>query len=277
MAQHVSTPKPFASGDVSEWLQKFDICSRANKWTDEIKALKLPTLLEGEALAVWLEIPEAEQEDYKTIHEKLCDKLTPMSFVSLDEFHQRKLRPGEPLSVFVHDSKKLLEHAMPELKDSATRKQLLLHQFLAGLPQEVSRQLRAAGETKDLDTVVERARLLLALNEQDVSANKVAAVTNQSHEVEELKEQVTKLREQVAALAITPRNGAEKRQQLLKRMRCFSCSRIGHLQRDCPFRRQGFASRLCYSCGRPGHVARQCPAGNDQGVSVKGARYPYSQ
>ena len=62
MAQHVSMPKPFTSGDVSEWLQEFDICSRANKWTDKVKALKLPTLLEGEALALWLEIPEAEQK-----------------------------------------------------------------------------------------------------------------------------------------------------------------------------------------------------------------------
>ena len=85
--------------------------------------------------------------------------------------------------MFVHDLKKFLEHAMPELKDSATRKKLLLHQFLAGLPQAVSRQLRAAGETKDLDTVVECARLLLALNEQDERANKVVAVMNQSHKI----------------------------------------------------------------------------------------------
>ena len=101
-----------------------------------------------------------------------------MSFVSLNEFHQHKLCPGEPLSMFVHESKKLLEHVMLELKDSITRKQLLLHQFPAGLPQAVSHQLRAAGETKELDTVVEHTILLLALNEQDVSVNKVAAVTN---------------------------------------------------------------------------------------------------
>ena len=42
------------SGDAYEWLKNFEICCKANKWTDETKALKLPTVLEGEALAVWL-------------------------------------------------------------------------------------------------------------------------------------------------------------------------------------------------------------------------------
>ena len=61
---HVSAPKLFASGETYEWLQKLKICCKNNKWTDEIKAFKFPMVLEGEALAVWLEIPEAEQAGY---------------------------------------------------------------------------------------------------------------------------------------------------------------------------------------------------------------------
>ena len=53
------------AGDVREWFQRFEICCKANAWDDAKKALKLPTLLEGEALAVWLELSEAEQADYK--------------------------------------------------------------------------------------------------------------------------------------------------------------------------------------------------------------------
>ena len=89
--RHVSVPKAFAGGDVCEWLTWFKICTRANAWTDERKALTLPTLLEGEALAVWLELNEAEQGDYKVVKEKLVTKLRPPGFVSLDEFHARKL------------------------------------------------------------------------------------------------------------------------------------------------------------------------------------------
>ena len=33
---------------------------------DTMKALKLRSLLEGEALAVWMELSEAEKEDYKS-------------------------------------------------------------------------------------------------------------------------------------------------------------------------------------------------------------------
>ena len=55
---HVSIPKPFCSGDVVEWFQRFNLCSDANKWEDEVKAVKMPTLLEGEALAAWLDLAE---------------------------------------------------------------------------------------------------------------------------------------------------------------------------------------------------------------------------
>ena len=47
----ISVPKPFSSGDAAEWFQRFDVCSVANDWKDEVKAVKLPTLLEGETLA----------------------------------------------------------------------------------------------------------------------------------------------------------------------------------------------------------------------------------
>jgi len=59
----VSLPKPFASGDVKEWLQGFAICARANGWDTAKQAKKLPTLLEGEALAIWAKLTTEEQDD----------------------------------------------------------------------------------------------------------------------------------------------------------------------------------------------------------------------
>ena len=50
--RHISVHKPFATGDVSKWFTRYEICSTANGWNDKQKALKLPTLLEGEALAL---------------------------------------------------------------------------------------------------------------------------------------------------------------------------------------------------------------------------------
>ena len=51
--KHVSIPKSFTDGDAQEWFQHFEISATANEWTAATKLLKLPTLLEGEALAVW--------------------------------------------------------------------------------------------------------------------------------------------------------------------------------------------------------------------------------
>ena len=79
---HISIPKPFYTGDINkwsrEWFFKFKICCKANKWDDETKAAKLPTLLESEVLAVWLEISEGDQSDYKKAKKQLCKKLTPL-------------------------------------------------------------------------------------------------------------------------------------------------------------------------------------------------------
>ena len=168
-ATAISIPKPLAEGDPIEWLQRFDICCTANGWDDEAKAKRLPTLLEGEALAVWLELSKAEQKRYKDAKAKLIERMGPMQFTSMDDFHRCRLLPGESLSVFVHELKHLLDHGMPEA-DVTTRKQLLIHQFLTGVPVEVSKQLRAIGKVNDLDKLVQRAKLIMTLDCGEKSA-----------------------------------------------------------------------------------------------------------
>ena len=147
---------------------------------------------------------------------------------------------------------------MPKV-EKVVRDQLLLHQFLTGLPDAVSRQIRATGDVKTLDAAVERSRLLMALRD---SSHTAAVVPETASELEQLKEQVEKLTEMVAAIPV--------RQQRVKRQ-CYHCRRTGHLQRDCPFRDR------CFTCGRPGHIAKNCRQGNDQGASVKGTRRPWQQ
>jgi len=111
--RHISLPKPFSSGDARDWFQRFEICSAANRWKAEDQAIKLLTLLEGEALAIWLELTSKQQKDYETAKKEIQNTIMPKGFVSLEEFHRRKLRPGEAISVFAHDLKKLLDMAIP--------------------------------------------------------------------------------------------------------------------------------------------------------------------
>ena len=111
--RHISLPKLFSSGDVKDWFQRFDICTRANGWEAAMKGKKLPTLLEGEAHAVWLELTNEQQEDYAGAKKVMKESMMPMNFVSLDDFHCRKLCLGEAISLYVHNLRKLLTHALP--------------------------------------------------------------------------------------------------------------------------------------------------------------------
>ena len=99
-SNHVSLPKPFASGNISEWFTRFDICCDANEWDNDKRATKLPTLLEGEALAVWLDLSAEEKNSYAKAKETLVSRITPNTFMTIEQFRQRKLIPGEALSRF---------------------------------------------------------------------------------------------------------------------------------------------------------------------------------
>ena len=83
-----------------------------------MKAKKMPTLLEGEALAIWLDLSTGEQANYKEAKERITAPLAPMSFVSLDDFHARCLRPDKLLSVYIFNVlDTLVDHAKLLLHD----------------------------------------------------------------------------------------------------------------------------------------------------------------
>ena len=191
-SKHVSLPSAFSEGDLTKWFKRFEICSAANDWDDAMQAKKMPTLLEGEALAVWLDLSEDDQKNYSEAKKKIIGRLAPMSFVSLDDFHARRLRPGESLPVFVHSLKRLLGQAMPDVEEG-TRKQLLRHQFLVGLPAAVSKQVRSTEEIDDLDKMVDRAKLLLILDHEERAATVSSPTT--SSDVALLQQQVVTLTE----------------------------------------------------------------------------------
>ena len=82
--RHISLLKPFASGDAVEWFQRFEICCKPNGWNAAAQALKLPTILEGETLAVSLEgealavslaVTEEQQKDYETAKKEVLSAM----------------------------------------------------------------------------------------------------------------------------------------------------------------------------------------------------------
>ena len=77
--RYVSLPKVFACGDIEEWLSRYDICASANGWNDEANALRIPTLLEKEALAIFLDISEEDRKVYENVKQALVKALISLS------------------------------------------------------------------------------------------------------------------------------------------------------------------------------------------------------
>ena len=165
-------------------------------WDGEKKAKKLSTLLEGEALAAWTELTEDEKKDFDAAKARLIKKLSPLEFVTLEQFQKCAIFPGESVGMYLYELKRLLRQAMPELSEDASR-QLLINQFLNGLPAPVSRQLQAVGNTTNLEQFVERAKVLMVV---DDNSREVAAVQLETSELPKLKTQIQELTAQVAAL-----------------------------------------------------------------------------
>ena len=63
--------------------------------------------------------------------------MVPMAFSSRQEFHNGKMLPGEIIPLYMFELKRLLGQVMAGLAKEA-RDQLLIHQFLVGLPESVS-------------------------------------------------------------------------------------------------------------------------------------------
>ena len=174
-----SIPRVFGNGDIEEWLQRYEICASANGWKEEEKALRMPTLLEKEAFAVYLELDEGIKKDYKEIKQALLHYFQPPEtrFIVLHEFESRKLLPGESPQEFLHSLKQLLTKAIPEM-DMYAREQLLLHRFLSGLPSQYARNIRASSEVKDTNEALKRVKFLMLCQPEE----SVASVTDVAHQ-----------------------------------------------------------------------------------------------
>eukprot|EP00731_Ephydatia_muelleri_P035391 Em0119g4a len=196
--RHISLPSCFSQGNFADWLERFEICAAANAWQEDTMALKLPTLLEGEALVAWLAIPGKTRGDYCATKQALKNALKPTEFSAFAEFQSRKLRPGETVHMYAHHLKRLLDAAMPELDDDSKSK-ILFQQFVAGVPDECSRMLRANPDIITIDAAVNRAKLLLTIAVEKPTSS-VAAITTSCPEVRALQNSVKYLTEQMSAL-----------------------------------------------------------------------------
>ena len=78
----------------------------------------------------------------------------------------------------------------------------------------------------------------------------IAILTEKPDEIQLLRDQVTVLTEQIAALSISSKGTQPPRSYPC----CFHCNQLGHVQSDCH-------NPKCFNCGRLGHLSRLLASG----------------
>uniref|UniRef100_A0A5S6Q567 RNA-directed DNA polymerase n=1 Tax=Trichuris muris TaxID=70415 RepID=A0A5S6Q567_TRIMR len=238
----VSLPRPFDEGNFEEWLLRFEICSSANRWNDETKARRLPTLLEGESFLAYQRLPGSVRGDYRSLVAELKSSLRPVGCArtAFVQFESMRLRSGESVRAFVHRLTQALDLALPGL-DVHSRDRFLLQRFLSALPDHYRRQLLLQGEIVSVEQAIQKTQMLLSF--EDTPSAQAAAVTSsapatrqrESMDEEErwrrMERRIDELSQQITTLTTRPRRRRPED------TRCYACGCMGHIARNCRERR----------------------------------------
>jgi len=85
----IALPEPLHGEDIKSWFKRFEVCAAANEWDDAKKLLHTPTLLKGQAWAVFESFSEAETDTYQHLKAALLARL------SLDTAEERLIAREE--------------------------------------------------------------------------------------------------------------------------------------------------------------------------------------
>ena len=93
------------SGNVETWHKKKRLIAKLK----EVKKLVsfLPLFLEGDAFAVYDELPEESKDSIQKIEQALLSAFAQNRYSAYDTFRQRNWCPGEAVDVYMSDLRRL--------------------------------------------------------------------------------------------------------------------------------------------------------------------------
>lgn len=216
--------KPFTGKeDIEKWLMRFEMVVASQKLKNE--EMFLPLLLEGDALAVFLEMKEELKESAEAIKAKLRKAFGEDPFEAFRKLYDLKWE-GEPVEVYASKIKRLLRLA--KVDNDLVVKRV----FVCGLPIDVRKKLRAMKgvEEAEIEEIIEKARVELSddrhINESDSGAE--------------------------------PRKLFKENNKRFDKLECFACGE-NHLRKDCIKK-----NWRCFKCGHVGHIGKICKQGNEE-------------
>ena len=237
--------RPFTGeGDVIAWIKKVQLVAKLQKVKD--LACFLPLYLEGDALSIYLEMEESEQEDATKIEARLKAAFTDGPFVAYGKLVRMKWG-GEQVDVFANEIRRLAGLA-GFVGDGL--EQVVKLTFVNGFPDNVRVELMQVENVMKLgmSDILVRARVLAASRDTKVVA--VAAKPGNFGGYPQTYEGAQN-REVCGGSTGETRRGVFRGQ-------CYRCGGP-HMAKFCKDKK----AITCYRCGKEGHIAIQCSQGNE--------------
>ena len=228
-------------GDLVAWLTKAKLVAKIAKV--ESLADFLPLYLEGDALALYLELSDSDRADAAKIEEKLKEAYTDSPFIAYAKLIKMKWK-GESVDVFANEIRRLVGLAGLNCKASEN---LMTLAFVNGFPEDICAELQQIQGVSDMKVsdIISRARIIVGAKSESIAAVSVG-VQGTSHRPKANKY-----------------GGSSSRSsggQGVFKGKCFKCEGP-HMARECPERPERRAV-TCYQCGEEGHMSYNCKAEN---------------
>lgn len=223
-----SVIKPFSGGEGwTEWFERFSTVANHQKWEEESsKAGYLLLFMEGTALKITQQMPEADRKSCDKISKRMVEAFSPNPMVAHERLVARRLKKEESVESLYYDLVSLWRAStgLGQDVDEKVQYKCILPFFLAALPTAVATQLRI----REVDSII--VDRLLAATRLLISPE----VFNGTPEV---------------VGAAVPRESAKKGQ---RSGRCGKCGDKSP-KHVCPFNEP-----VCFSCKQPGHRSADC-------------------
>lgn len=245
--------RPFTGeGELVAWLKKVKLVAKLQKISD--LASFMPLYLEGNALAIYLEMEEEDQANAAKIEARLTEAFSDGPFVAYRKLVNMRWT-GEQVDVYANEVRRLAGLAG---FTGASLEKLVKLTFVNGFPDSISTELQQVEKIESLSVseILTRARILCANKDSKVVA--VAAKVTPGHSTEPSSAGNTGDRDPRSSEAAAP----------VRRFRgeCYQCGGP-HMARYCKDRKV-----VCYRCGTEGHIAPRCT--QNQGNEKRGAVAP---
>ena len=169
------------------------------KWDDAKKLLHTPTLLKGQAWAVFESLLEAETDTYEHLKVALLARLSPdmaeERLIACEELSRKKLVEGrESIDELARCIERLVDKASLGLLANVRVNELQYH-LINALPEKVSLQLKLLPQENYQQTIAKARELLLIYGGSNVieQANQlqVDSSSTRLNKLEETLQQVT--------------------------------------------------------------------------------------